>query len=407
MNAGLKSVISWMPDGMIAGDIMKIAIVNCFDTYEHRVLLLQDYFRRCSFDVAVVTSDYRHFQKKYRSKTPDGFVLVHAAAYRRNLSAERMVSHIKFAKAAFRTVEAYAPDLLWVLAPPNSLIKEAVEYRKIHPETKLIIDLIDMWPETMPISRLKKLPPFLYWRNLREHYVQNADAVVTECNLYQTIMDRRKGVGNFHTLYLAKELPEADGEVVRTEICPPADRWVLCYLGSINHIIAILCICEILRALPKREKKPVVHVIGDGEQREQFLQAVKDAGADAVYHGKIFDQLPKQEILNGCHFGLNVMKDSVFVGLTMKSLDYFAGGLPVLNTIKGDTWALVETEGIGINCQYDTHGQIVFMPENGFAIGPRVYRDKVRKMFGKYFTVQAFERKVSEILDSVMGCVKD
>lgn len=32
------------------------------------------------------------------------------------------------------------------------------------------------------------------------------------------------------------------------------------------------------------------------------------------------------------------MKTSVCVGLTMKSLDYYAGGLPIINTIAGDTY---------------------------------------------------------------------
>ena len=43
------------------------------------------------------------------------------------------------------------------------------------------------------------------------------------------------------------------------------------------------------------------------------------------------------------------MKKSVCVGLTMKSIDYFEFGLPIINNIKGDTWNAVEEYGIGIN----------------------------------------------------------
>ena len=35
----------------------------------------------------------------------------------------------------------------------------------------------------------------------------------------------------------------------------------------------------------------------------------------------------KQEILDQCQYGFNVMKDSVMVGLTMKSMDYMCGGI--------------------------------------------------------------------------------
>ena len=46
---------------------------------------------------------------------------------------------------------------------------------------------------------------------------------------------------------------------------------------------------------------------------------------------------------------MNVMKSSVCIGLTMKSVDYFAGGLPIINTIGGDTEALVQTRNMGVN----------------------------------------------------------
>ena len=36
------------------------------------------------------------------------------------------------------------------------------------------------------------------------------------------------------------------------------------------------------------------------------------------------------------------MKQEVFVGLTMKSIDYFEAGLPIINNIHGDTWNIVK-----------------------------------------------------------------
>ena len=52
--------------------------------------------------------------------------------------------------------------------------------------------------------------------------------------------------------------------------------------------------------------------------------------------------------MSACHFGLNIMKASVCVGLTMKSIDYFRHGLPIINSIPADTQELVEREKIGI-----------------------------------------------------------
>lgn len=43
---------------------MKICIIHCFDTYEHRVDLLHDYFKAKDAEVTVITSDYMHFEKE-------------------------------------------------------------------------------------------------------------------------------------------------------------------------------------------------------------------------------------------------------------------------------------------------------------------------------------------------------
>jgi hypothetical protein len=98
-----------------------------------------------------------------------------------------------------------------------------------------------------------------------------------------------------------------------------------------------------------QKKKAVLHVIGNGEQKEKLLSEVKAAGVQVIDHGVVYDETKKQEIFDQSQFGLNLMVDTVFVGLTMKSLDYMSHDLPLINNIKGDTWKIVEEEQIGFN----------------------------------------------------------
>ena len=74
------------------------------------------------------------------------------------------------------------------------------------------------------------------------------------------------------------------------------------------------------------------------------------------------------------------MKDSVFVGLTMKSIDYFEAGLPILNTIKGDTWKFVDELGI---------------------MALQKSRKEVRSFFDKNFTKGVFREKVLRIISTL------
>lgn len=323
--------------------MMKAVIVNCFDTYEERVDLVHDFFGEQGYEVTVIQSDFRHFKKIYREEKKEDFVFVNTKPYYKNLSVARLSSHYKFARDAFRFVEEIKPDLLYTFVPPNALSKFAAAYKRKYNEVKLVFDIIDLWPETMPIGNVKSMLPFKYWGKIRDDSFKYADLVITECNLYQQVLaDALKDV-KVETVYLAKEELNvvSHPQLSDTEIH-------LAYLGSINNIIDISKIKEIIKVI--KEVKPVkLHIIGDGENKKELIDVAKISGATVEDHGKIYDSQVKQDIFDQCHFGLNIMKESVCVGLTMKSIDYFQQGLPIINNIKSDTANLVEEYGAGVN----------------------------------------------------------
>ena len=122
----------------------------------------------------------------------------------------------------------------------------------------------------------------------------------------------------------------------------------LCYLGSINNIIDINSIIEICKNINKI--RPVIlEIIGSGEKKELLIENAKKNFIHIIDHGVIYNKSKKQEIFDRGHFGLNIYKNSVCIGLTMKSLDYFQAGLPIINNIKGDTWDLIKNMKAGIN----------------------------------------------------------
>ncbi len=366
---------------------MNITIVNCFDTYEHRVELLKRTLEAEGHRVSVVTSNFRHMKKCLRTECPPDFELVKARPYYKNLSIARLRSHAAFAKAALICVAEKDPELLWVLVPPNSLVKRAAIYKKKHPDKKLVLDFIDMWPESMPITRFKELPPFTAWRSLRDRYVNEADMVVTECSLFWETLEKSCPREKLQTLYLAR-----DFQLYHFVNTPPKDKIALCYLGSINNIIDIPCIGEIIR---KFDLPVELHIIGDGEKREELCETARNAGAEVIFHGIIYDPKKKQAIFDRCHAGLNIMKSSVYVGLTMKSMDYFAASLPVINNIQGDTWDFIEQHPIGIN----------YSPETRLSSAKlqilQSRREQVRAFYDTYFSERVFAIRVREILKAL------
>ena len=143
--------------------------ISCYHFYSNRVELVMDQLRSRGYVCTYITGDYNHFTREPLHVDVPGGEQVHTLPYRRNVSPARIRSHLRFARDVFRRVEQIAPDLLYVMVPPNSLSRQAAAYKRAHPRTKLILDLYDLWPETFPSNRIKRLaalpdcPPTLNW----------------------------------------------------------------------------------------------------------------------------------------------------------------------------------------------------------------------------------------------------
>ena len=244
---------------------MNIVIVDCFDTWEHRVDLLYKVLVSEGHKVKCLMSDYRHFEKVKRADEKKDFVFFHAEPYKKNISIARLRSHVQLSYSIFNYIYKHSDkvDLLWVLSPPNVFIRDAANLKRANPRVRLIVDLIDLWPETMPMGRIK--PLLKPWKMLRDKKLRYSDTVVIECNLYQAVLGKTLEGLDVHTLYLARE-----DKGYKPDLHLPEDKIALCYLGSINNIIDIDGIARVVKMCQK--VKPVIlHIIGDGEKKEELV----------------------------------------------------------------------------------------------------------------------------------------
>lgn len=326
----------------------KAVCISCSDHYDHRLHVAAGCLREQGYDTTYITSDFDHTRKEHFVCSVEGCMQIPARPYQKNLSFDRILSHRNFARDVFRYLESQPqqPDVLVVLLPPNFLAHYGAKYKKRHPEVKLIFEIFDLWPETFPGGKVKKLlaPVFKIWAALRDRNLNKADFVVTECEMFRQKLCLPDETSQAvwlcaDPLTIEKPLPQLRDDALE-----------LCYLGAINNVISIPDICDLIKQLTPH--KPVVlHIIGKGERQEEFVEEATRAGAEVIFYGAVYDEAKKLEIMNRCHFGLNIMKSSVCVGLTMKSVDYFRFGLPIINNIPADTKQLVEEQGIGVQLE--------------------------------------------------------
>ena len=363
----------------------KAAVITCFESNEERTSFVVEVLKKKGYDTTGVTTDFSHISKRKRTKIKDDYIQIETKPYRKNLSVARLLSHKQFSKKAFRYIESYRPDLLWICVPANSLIYEAEKYKKKHPNVKIVIDVIDMWPESLPIGDLRKAFPFALWKNIRKNSIDCADALVTECDYYKDIL-KNEYSKPIKTICWAR-----DQKGIDYPLDLPKDKLSLLYLGSINNIIDI---DEMGRLIASSELPVELHVIGDGEKKDRLLDQLKDK-CILHYHGTIYDPIEKMNIFSKCHAGFNIYKEGLYIGLTVKSIDYFAYGLPIINSIQGDTHLLIEKYDVGFNV--DKTSKL----DAEKIIEMRLHNDRILNVYDSHFTKEVFVSKAEEVIDSL------
>lgn len=371
---------------------MKAVIISCFDSYayEVRIKYVEKVLIENGYFVQVISSDFDHRKKEVYKSNRENLKLIHVPEYKKNLSLGRIRSHFEFARKSFEYCCNIAPDLIYVDTPPNFLYMFFGRYKKKKNNVKLIFDVCDLWPESLPVSKTLKaigFPVFSLWKKLRTSNLYKADKVITECELFKkTIQQGTVDSRKIRTIYLCKH--DIIGFKINRQF---SQKIVFAYIGSINNLIDIDLIIEIFYNIGP--DNCILKIIGDGENKFSLINKCKRIGVECHDYGIIYDDYEKERILDTCMFGLNIMKNNVFVGLTMKSLEYFYWGLALVNNIPADTKEIIEKEKSGINISSPDQAakEILKLIEENYI---NEMQNNSRKCYDKYFS----SVKVSKLL---------
>lgn len=378
----------------------KALIISCFNWYQPRLepvrqLLLNKY------DVTVLIADFDHIKKQKIDKKYLECTYLKVPEYKKNLSLSRIRSHLVFGKKVAHYLKKVHPDLIFLQIPPNNIARYCLRYKRENPGIKYYIDLIDLWPESMPLRGLEKSILLGYWRKMRNSSLKAANHVFLECQLYEKKLRKVLIPEKTSVLYLFKRQTKEEKALieelaVRKRKEKGDNILSFAYLGSINNIIDITGICNVLKSVITKGITVYVEIIGDGEEKENFIERLQATGANVVYHGAIYDQLKKIKILGQCDYGFNMMKHEVSVGLTIKSIDYFSMGIPIVNNIRGDTWEMVEKYNVGINYDF-VNDNVDNLTKSD--IGKQKYNAIV--LYNKLFTQKQYETQIRKYINVV------
>lgn len=365
----------------------KCVLVNCFAcSNEMRVEPIRDVLNEMGYKTIYISSDYHHALKKY-VKLDDSITPIHVISYKKNLSINRLLSHWDFSKQVYRFLCQEKPDLIYVKFPPNTLVKVVYRYRKLY-NCKIILDLFDLWPESLPISHKIKMllyPLLNIWAKYRDKYISCADLVLTECEMYKKVLGK-KLPENTSVLYLTKE--DIDYKFTPCE----NGKIRLCFLGGINNLININLIGKVVNNFIKQGYSVSLDIIGDGSKRNELIQIAESEGCEVSFHGIIYDEVKKNEILSQCDLGLNLVKNCVKIALSIKSIEYFRAGLGIINNVPFDSENIIAENFAGINVS------------KGLSIDIKqieIMKKNARYVYDNFFSIETCKNNMRNAFNSI------
>ena len=344
---------------------MTVWIENPFDNLPaegfrpQRYWLMAEAFARARHDVTLWTSDFSHAKKAPRIlskiEAPFRLKLVKTPPYSGNVSFRRIASHRAYAAnwladARAEAKESGKPDIIIISMPPLSTADAALAMKKEF-GAKIVVDVMDAWPETFerifpaPLKFLSAIA-LLPLRRAAKRAYRGADLVTGVCDAYGDIA-RASGAREYARFYHGIDTSKARGANAQRQ---PLS---FVYAGNFGRGYDL---SAAIKAVLENENA-TLDIAGAGE-REAEWRALAAHSPRIRFHGYLSgDELDK--LLDSASIGIIPLSDNTFVGLPYKLGDYAAHNLRMVTSLRGECAAILERHNAG--AVYDAKDANSFM----------------------------------------------
>ncbi|QWD48035.1 glycosyltransferase family 4 protein [Polynucleobacter paneuropaeus] len=356
---------------------MKIWIVNPYGALpsegwrEYRSSMLAKALASRGHEVIWWISDFDHRSKTYR-KTGDihdpllpaevRVVSVHASRYIKNISFGRIRYEESYGREFKRLALLEAPPDTIVMGDPSLFFsKNVLEYRNLV-GSKLILDVIDLWPELFAVilpKGIRALHRLLFHRfyKRRSDLVAACDAVTAVSRDYLKIAlkNQSKLIPNLVVYWgvdiHAHEISSINSEI-NNELSAFREKFSLIavYAGTLGDAYDMDIIIAAIKIAKARNLCIGFIVAGDGPRKESFSKLLQSHSS----HMKFLGALPSSDmatLYSNCDVGLMTYVSGSTVAMPIKFYDYLVGGLAILNSLDRDVREAIFECNIGSNYQ--------------------------------------------------------
>ena len=330
---------------------MVVWIQNPFDNLpsegyrKQRYWLMCEAFARAGHQVVFWTSSFSHAKKRMRFEKFEGFErfekfevrYIPTLPYSKNVCIARIQSHRAYAREWMRLAKgADKPDVIVTSAPTLSAAEVALELGR-ELEAKVVVDVMDAWPETFERLAPKGLrwltKPFLLgmYRTARQIY-READLVTGVCERYRKLTGRDDYYLAYHGI---ERKEEGEGRKEKVWMAGTNRNIRLVYAGNLGKTYDLAMVVKAVEENGEFE----LDVAGFGEFKCECPRV--------RFHGLLSEQ-DLQVLLGRCDVGIVPMRPDSWVGVPYKFCDYSQAGLSIVSSLGGESSALLEKYRCGV-----------------------------------------------------------
>jgi glycosyltransferase involved in cell wall biosynthesis len=312
--------------------------------------------------VCQFVSSFDHGQKRHRRppQAPWRVVAVPEPGYARNVSVRRLASHVVFDALVIlyflrEMIRGGRPEVILSAVPHNGAACVAGALARIS-GARFIVDVHDTWPESLlGVTRLRGPMRVGYriWKAVADAALVAADQVFAESSRYAARADEvriPRGKSKARAILLGGDLAYYDAIAPAERLPDGLDgaRFVVAYAGTLGANYDLDCVLEAFTLLAAEQPDSALLLLGRGEREEDLRAAIARAGLPAWVSG----QIPHASLvahLKRSRVGLNAFKAGGNVAYSYKLNDYLLSGVPVVNSLPGESADLLEGNGLGFN----------------------------------------------------------
>lgn len=346
-----------------------------------RFILLAKELAARGNSVTLWTSSFSHAKKKFRVsadgtplpdvyKNTDGVTirLIPTLPYKSNISISRIFSHTNYGRTwgeiAFSEVAARKiapPEIVIISTPPISNHKPALQFKRAW-DSKIVLDIMDLWPEAFRQLLPKRLPlkeafyAILFGRLKRaaKQAYTKSDKITAVSDYYLNVA---KKDGNTSP---SKSFPHTCLSVAEAPTETPQPTLRLVYIGNMGKFYDLKTVINGVIALSRKNNKQrsiSLDIAGSGPD-ENTLRSLAAGHPEIRFHG-FLDNDSLLSLLKNSDAGIIPIFPDSMVQIPYKLPDYASSGLAIITSLKGETLKLVTEEQCGI--YYDALDLNAFM----------------------------------------------